>query len=65
MINDDLETVINEYDTLSYDQQYQYLCDVRGEKQCQLCGFWEMTLYDSICGDCQYLEDERRRTSED
>lgn len=44
----------NEYDTLSYDQQYEYLCNQSGCKQCHRCGFWEMNLSDGICADCEY-----------
>ncbi|MFM6268113.1 MAG: hypothetical protein ACKPJF_09355 [Dolichospermum sp.] len=52
---------INEYYTLSYDQQYRYLCDESGCKQCRKCGFWEMTLTDGICADCEYAIDEEIR----
>ena len=56
---------INEYDCLSYSQQYEFLCNESGCKQCQRCKFWVSSLSDGICEDCEYdLEEERRNTDD-
>lgn len=52
---------VNEYDTLSYDQQYEYLCEQSGMKQCKRCGSWEHTLSDGICDACEHELDQQRR----
>ena len=56
---------LNEYDSLSYDQQYDYLCDTFDSKQCQRCGVWVRALFDGICEDCQYDLAEQRRNTDD
>ena len=56
---------LNEYESLSYDQQYDYLCDTFDSKQCQRCGVWVRVLFDGICEDCQYDLAEQRRNTDD
>ena len=56
---------IKEYESLSYDQQYEYLCEVFESKQCHRCGSWVHDLFDGICQDCEYDLDEKRRKTDD
>ncbi len=56
---------LNEYESLSYDQQYEYLCEVFDSKQCHRCGFWVHNLFDGICQDCEYEVEEERRNTDD